>query len=84
MQYLAMTLYSKIANVLSWIAAGASFVFGILALASMASGPFGSNVWGGILAMLLAWVLGFFGWLGIRIIPEVLQLLMRLEANTRR
>lgn len=84
MEYPAIKLYTGIANILSWVVAGAAFIFGILMLASMSSSPFGGgNVWLGIVLMLAIWVSGFFSWLGVRLLPEVLQILMRLEMNTR-
>ena len=83
MEYPAITLYSRVANVLSWIVAAVSFLFGILGLANVVATSFNGDIWVGVLTMLVIWVLGFFGWLGIRIVPEVLQLLMRLETNTR-
>ncbi|MCL6595840.1 MAG: hypothetical protein K6V73_06460 [Firmicutes bacterium] len=74
MTYPAMSLYIRIASVFSWVVAAAFFVMGLAALAAGAPG---------VVAMFLLWIVGFFSWLGIRILPELFQLLMRIEENTR-
>ncbi|MCY0865933.1 MAG: DUF4282 domain-containing protein [Sulfobacillus sp.] len=81
MSFPAITLYTKLSLVLSWIIAGLFAIGGIVTFAShIASG----SAFIGFLGMIGVWVFGFFVWLWIRIIPEVLAILIKIEENTRR
>lgn len=81
MSFPAITLYSRLSLILSWVIAGLFAIGGIVVFAShIASG----TAFVGFLSMLVVWVIGFFVGLWIRIIPEVLALLIKIEENTRR
>ncbi len=81
MSFPAITLYTRLSLILSWVLAALFAIGGILTFAShIASG----TAFVGFLAMIGVWVFGFFVWLWMRLIPEVLAILIKIEENTRR
>jgi len=79
-EFPAITLYTRISLILSWIVAGLFAIGGIVSFAAQASN--GASFLG-FLSMLFIWVIGFFTWLWVRLIPEVLEILIAIEKNTR-
>ena len=88
--YPAIRMFIGISQVLSWIVAAVAAVAGVVTLIGITatSGQFGvgaaiGGFFLGLLEALFIWFAGFLGWLGFRVLPEVLTVLVSIEANTQ-
>lgn len=79
--YPAIRLFVRIALALSWIFGIAYALFGLGVFVALANR--GSAV-AGLLGFLLSLVVAFLIWVWIRVLPEVLTVIVRIEANTRK
>jgi len=74
--YPAIQLFIRIALIVSWIGLVAGVITGfVLFIAGLIAG----HGFGSFLGMLLIWAVSILWWIGFRVLPELLQVVLRIE-----